>query len=272
MLDNNCTPTSGAYMRGRVACLIPTIFLVAAVSIGSAVAQSKDLESDATSRVLSAIQHYRDKTSYTQAKMIVHRKDWQRTMEMNGWTQGMKKSLIRFVAPARDAGSASLKLNNEMWSYSPKINRVVKIPPSMMTQSWMGSDFSYNDLAKADEIIEQYTHRTIGTEDREGKAVVIIEAIPHDNAPVVWGKEVLKIREDDLILEHLFYDQDMKLVKKMVTREIRELGGKIFPTVMRMESLEEKEKWTEIIHLAADFGLELGTEVFTLSNLRNPRR
>ena len=95
----------------------------------------------------------------------------------------------------------------------------------MMHQSWMGSDFSYNDLSKSDEIIESYDHKLIGEEQSEGKKVYVIESIPHETAPVVWGKEVIKVREDYIILLHDFYDQDMQLVKRLSTKKIEELSG-----------------------------------------------
>ncbi len=226
---------------------------------------------DATQRISAAIRYWRDKQSFTEASLIVHREDFERTSTMRVWTRGMSQSLVRFVAPAKDAGNASLKNDSNMWSYSPKINRVVKIPPSMMTQSWMGSDFSYNDLAKADEIVHQYSHRLISSETQEGHRIDIIEAIPHENSPVVWGREVLKIRDDDIILEHEFYDQDMKLIKRLRVKEIRLIGGKLFPTWIRMENLEQSDKWTEIKYSRADFSRDIPEYVFTLSNLRNPR-
>lgn len=228
-------------------------------------------ELSAALRVQAAMKYWRDESSYTEASMIINRSDWQRTMDLKGWTQGMKYSLIRFLAPPRDAGSASLKKGEEMWSYAPRINRVLKIPPSMMTQSWMGSDFSYNDLAKADDIIDNYSHRFIGHEKQNDHDIATIESVPLENAPVVWGKEILKIRDDNVLLEHAFYDQDMKPIKVLRTIEIKLMAGKLYPTVMRMENLEEKDRWTEIRYTRALFGLELNKSVFTLSNLRNPR-
>lgn len=226
---------------------------------------------DAASRVKAAVEYWRDKGSYTEAEMTVHRPDWERTSSMNVWTKGMKMSLVRFVAPAKDAGNASLTVRDDMWTYSPKVNRVIKIPPSMKAQSWMGSDLSYNDLSKADDIVDQYNHRFIGEETNDGHKVAIVESTPLENAPVVWGKEVLKIRDDNIIVEHDFYDQEGKLVKKLTAREIKPLGGKIYATIMRMEQIEEKDQWTEIHHKQAKFGLDLTDSVFTESNLRNPR-
>ncbi len=221
--------------------------------------------------VRSAVDYWRDKTSYTESEMRVKRPSWEREMKMVGWTKGMKQSLIRFTAPAKDAGSASLTIDNDIWSYSPKVNRVIRIPASMKSQSWMGSDFSYRDLARSDEIVENYTHKIIDTRQADGHKVYVIEMVPFDSAPVVWGKEVLHVRDDYVMLKHEFYDQDMKLVKVLDTKEIKEIGGKLYPTLMRMTNVEKSEEWTEISTLEAEFGAAVPETTFTLSNLRNPR-
>ncbi|MCB0325279.1 MAG: outer membrane lipoprotein-sorting protein, partial [Bdellovibrionales bacterium] len=139
-------------------------------------------------------------------------------------------------------------------------------------QSWMGSDFSYQDLSRDDELLEQYTHMLVGEEQQEGQTVFLIESRPLEDAPVVWGKELLRIRQDNIILLHEFYDQDMKLVKRLVAKEIGPLGGKLFPKVLRMENAEAPSEWTELVHEEAQFDGALPDSLFTLSNLRNPRR
>ena len=141
----------------------------------------------------------------------------------------------------------------------------------MMSQSWMGSDFSYNDLAKSDQIIHEYTHKIIDTQQEDGHTVYTIESIPNADAPVVWGKELLRIRDDYILISERFYDQDMKLVKQMVTTKIGPLGGRAFPLVMRMTSLEEKDHWTELTNQVGHFDIDLPGYLFTQSNLRNPR-
>ena len=226
---------------------------------------------DAKQIVREAIDYWRGATSHTIAEMLVHRSSWERSMSMEAWTEGEEKTLVRFTAPAKDAGSASLTIDNEVWSYSPKINRIVKIPSSMRSQSWMGSDFSYQDLSKANDILEDYEHELVSTAELEGHTVFTISAIPKPSAAVVWGKEVLLIRDDNIILVHEFYDQDIKLVKKLTAREIKPLGGRIYATVIRMEKTESLNEWTEVTHREASFGIAIPDSVFTLSNLSNPR-
>jgi len=226
---------------------------------------------DPQALVAQAIEYWRDNSSYMTATMHVHRPDWERQMSLKAWTKGRDLSLVRFTAPAKDAGSASLTVRDDMWSYTPKVNRVIKIPPSMRGQSWMGSDFSYRDLSKSDEISDNYTHTLLQETEGDGKKVYIIESIPKEFAPVVWGKEVLRIREDFIILEHKFFDQDMKLVKQLQAREIQVMGGKVYPKRIRMEKVEEQDHWTEVIHDEVQFDVPVESRLFSLSYLRNPR-
>ncbi len=160
---------------------------------------------------------------------------------------------------------------NNMWTYSPKVNRVIKVPSSMMGQGWMGSDFSNKDVSRADDVIESYTHSIIGTEVSDGLTVYEIEAIPKEDAAVVWGKETLKIREDHVLLEERFFDQDGILVKALVASDIREMGGRTIATRQRMQKTETPDEWTELVVDATEYDIEVADNLFTLSNLRNPR-
>ncbi len=226
---------------------------------------------EATALIKAAIEYWRDTSSYAVFDMNIHRPDWQRSMTMRVWTRGNKESLVRVTAPAKDAGNGSLLLDNDMWSYNPKINRVIKIPSSMMNQSWMGSDFSNNDLAKADDLIDQYRHTLLATEIHDGHKLYVIEAVPNETAPVAWGREVVKVRDDYILIEHAFYDQSNVLVKRLVTTEIRSMGGKTIAARERMSRVDKPGEWTEIVTREAQFGLEFPASMFTLGNLRNPR-
>ena len=251
---------------------VPTLSFVRASALLMALAFTAPVRAqDAAAIVKAAIDYWRDTSSYSVTDMTIHRADWQRTMTIRVWTRGQKESLVRVAAPAKDAGNATLLLDNDMWSYNPKINRVVKIPSSMMNQSWMGSDFTNNDLAKADDLIEQYTHKLLRTDTHEGRKAYVIESTPKETAPVVWGREVVTVREDWVLLEHAFYDQSNALVKKLTTYEIKAVGGKLVVTRERMQKADKPEEWTEIVVKDAKFGLDLPASTFTLTNLRNPR-
>jgi len=126
---------------------------------------------DAAAIIKAAMDQWRGTTSHSTMSMTIHRPDWERTMVMEGWTSGEKKSLVRVLEPKKDAGNGTLLIDNNMWTFSPKVNRVIKIPSSMMNQSWMGSDFSNKDIARSADIIDQYKHTLLETQTSEGHNV-----------------------------------------------------------------------------------------------------
>jgi len=226
---------------------------------------------DAREIVLSAWEHWRGTSSQGEMTMTIHRPSWERSMSMRSWTRGQKHSLVRVTAPKKDAGNGTLIVENNMWTYSPKVNRVIKVPSSMMGQSWMGSDFSNKDVSRADTIVDQYEHTLVEKEESEGHTVSVIESIPREDAAVVWGKEVLRVRDDNVLVSQDFYDQDGKLVKSLRSLKIGEMGGRVLALRQRMEKLEAEDEWTEISIESMRFDLDLSDNVFTRSNLRNPR-
>ncbi|MDA0679164.1 MAG: outer membrane lipoprotein-sorting protein [Proteobacteria bacterium] len=225
----------------------------------------------ATVIVRDALNHWRGLSSRSEMTMTIHRPDWERSMSMESWTQGEKRSLVRVTAPKKDRDNGTLIDGNKLWTYSPKINRVIQVPSSMMNQSWMGSDFSNKDISRTDDIIERYDHRLLGETNLDGLVVYEIESVPHEDAAVVWGKEVFRIREDNVMVEQRFYDQDGELIKTLRTLEVSEMGGRTVAAQQRMEKTDTPDEWTEIRLDSISFDVELGDSVFTLSNLRNPR-
>jgi outer membrane lipoprotein-sorting protein len=222
--------------------------------------------------IQKAMDHWRGTSSYSEMSMTIHRPDWERTMSMRSWTRGEKTSLVRVTEPRKDAGNGTLLKDNNMWTFAPKVNRIIKVPSSMMSQSWMGSDFSNKDISKSTDIIDQYDHRLLETREQDGHAVYVIESIPHEEAAVVWGKEVLSIRDDYVLLEQQFWDQDGILVKTMQAREIKELGGRSVASIIRMGKLDTPNEWTEMSVQDIEFDVSHPDSLFTLSNLRNPRQ
>ena len=226
---------------------------------------------DATAIVRDAVNHWRGVSSYSEMTMVIHRPEWERRMTMRAWTKGDDQSLVRVIEPRKDRGNGTLTKGDNMWSFSPKVNRVIKIPSSMMGQSWLGSDFSNKDIARADEIIDQYDHSLLGVDDVDGITVYEIESIPHEEAAIVWGREVLRIREDHVVLEHSFYDQDGELVKSLRSLEIGVMGGRTVALRQRMSKADAPEEWTEIQIASVEYEIDIRDSLFTLSNLRNPR-
>jgi outer membrane lipoprotein-sorting protein len=227
---------------------------------------------DAAAIIEASFNHYRGKASVSDVEMVIHRPSWERTMRMDAWTKGTDKSLIRITAPPKDEGNGTLKKGQEMWTYNPKVNRVIKLPPALMSQSWMGSDFSNNDLAKSDTILNDYIHTLLRTETRGGHTVYVIKSMPKPSAPVVWGMQILEIRDDDILLSEEFFDEDLVSVKIMTTREIQMMGGRLFPKVWQMQETDKQDQYTLLRYHALEFKDDLPDRLFTLNALKTQQR
>ena len=226
---------------------------------------------DATKLLQASFDNWRGQSSRAEVTMVVHRPEWERSLTMTSWTKGNDHTLARFTAPAKDAGNATLKLDNTTYVFNPKLNQVVKLPASLLSRSWMGSDFSYNDLAKADDILTQYTHQLTGNRDKSDHVIYQIEALPKPGAPVVWGKLVAEVRDDGILVKQSYFDQDMQLVRTMITDRIDTIGGRKYPVEITMRPQDKPEQWTKIKTVTADFNIEIPAYIFTRSNLQNSR-
>ena len=251
--------------RKQIAISIISLPLIIGLFVNSPAQETQNL-------VKTCFNYMRGDASISTVNMIIHRPDWERSMTIKAWTKGEKKSFFVITAPPKDNSNGTLKKGREMWMFNPKINRVIKLPPSMMSQGWMGSDFSNNDLAKSDSLINEYVHKVVGTEIIDGKKVYLVESIPKPDAPVVWGMQKLKIREDFIMLSQEFYDEDFKLVKAMTTDKIQMIGGKLFPKEWKMQKADADGKFTILKYIELSFKENLPDRLFTLSNLKNPRR
>ena len=218
-----------------------------------------------------ALELTRGASSYTRLAMKIHRPDWERNMELEAWTQGQEDALIRFTAPAKDAGNATLKLADSMWTFVPQLKREARLPSSMMSASWASSDFSYNDLSRSDNYLRYYAVEIVDRDQEGGHTVFSLQMTPYDDAPIVWGRETMVLRDDYVMLSQTFHDQDLIALKQMETRDIGPLGGREIPLVMRMSDLAEPDHWTEIRYLEADFDANVPAAKFTRFALRGER-
>ena len=244
------------------------VFLLIGAESSAAQAHAQD----ARALVESAVNYLRGDTSESLVHMTIHRPDWERKMTIKAWTKGNAESIFRITSPPKDKGNGTLKKGREMWIFNPKVNRVIKLPPSMMSQSWQGSDFSNNDLAKSDTVIDDYEHKIVRTESSDGKKVYVIQSMPKTDAPVVWGMQKLKIREDFILLAQEFYDEDLQLVKVMSMEKIGMMGGKLYPLQWKMAKADVKDAYTRLDYEFIDFNKPLADHMFTISNLKNPVR
>ena len=221
--------------------------------------------------IRKAVEHRRGMTSYAEMAVTIHRPDWERSVVVRVWTEADKRTLVRVIEPDKDAGSGILVADGNMWSYSPKVDRVVQIKTPEMDQDWLGSDFSSRDVSKDTAILERYDHDLVKLLEQDGHQVYVVRSTPHEEEGVPWGSEVLHVRDDWVILEHQFRDPDDAVVKTLRTVEIGEADGRTIATVMRMSLEDAPEAWTQVTIGPVEFDLELPPELFTLSNLRNPR-
>jgi len=212
---------------------------------------------------------YRSETSYSELEMEIVTPHWQRTLAMYGWSEGMDKTLIRITAPAKENGVATLRVENEMWNYLPKTNKVMKIPPSMMMGSWMGSDFTNDDLVKESSLFEDYEYEIVPSEAGDDD-LIYINCIPREDLPVVWGNIVIGVRRSDhLPAWQKYYDEKGTLMRIMTYSEIKSMGGRLIPSLLEMVPQNKEGHKTVIRYLKVEFDVPLRDDVFSLRSLRS---
>ena len=227
---------------------------------------------DATEIIKKVDQKMRGNSSRSDMTMKIIRSDWSREISMKGWSLGTEYSLILITSPARDQGTAFLKRDKEIWNWQPTIDRVVKLPPSMMTQSWMGSDFTNDDLVKESSVVYDYTHHLRGDTTLSGYNAWKIELLPKEDAAVVWGRIVIYVsKEDNIELLIRYYDEDDFLINTMILSEIREMGGRTIPTRMDMIPAENPDQRTVIIYNDIEFDTDIGQNFFSIQNMKRIR-
>lgn len=219
------------------------------------------------------IQKIRGHANIAEYEMTIARPAWTRTIRIKVWDdRARSRAFVRILEPPKDAGISFLRIDYNLWNYLPKVEKVMKIPPSMMLQPWMGSDFSNDDLVKESSYIDDYDHKIIGHEVRAGEKIVQIELIPKPYAPVVWGKVIYWVRgKDDLPIEQNFIDERGRLIKKLVFKDFKVMDGVLHPVVWEMTNQQKEGQKTTIRLLKIDFDPAPPTpeSVFTERNLRS---
>ena len=208
------------------------------------------------------------KTLQAHLTMTVATPRWTRTLELSAWIERPRRSFIRILAPAKEAGISSLRIGAEMWNYLPTVERTIKIPPSMLLQPWMGSDFTNDDLVKESSLLNDYTHRTIARDTAQGVSLYVVESTPKPDAAVVWGKVIMRVRRADFLpVREEFYDERGTLVRVMTFSDIRMLGGRLIPTKWEMRPTAKPENATTIVMTRATFDATIAADIFTQRNL-----
>ncbi len=213
------------------------------------------------------------KNSFSVMSMSIVRPSWQRTISMQNWSMGDAYYVSLVTAPARDKGQVFLKYQKDMWNYIPAINRRIKIPPSMMMQSWMGSDFTNNDLMKQNSIITDYTHKIIDEENYNGYPCWKIKLKPLPEAAVVWGKIIIWIAKKNFnTLKMEFYDDHDKLIKTETASHLKMMGGRLLPSHLEMISNTKPGNKTIIEIRHQEFNLkQINKSFFSIQNMQRLR-
>ncbi|KPK85846.1 MAG: hypothetical protein AMS27_06510 [Bacteroides sp. SM23_62_1] len=213
-----------------------------------------------------------EETSYSTMTMKIIRPAWERDITFKSWTKGRDYSLALVTSPPKESGQTFLKRENEMWNWNPTINRLIKLPPSMMSQGWMGSDFTNDDLLKESSIVVDYTHTIIGGEVIDGHDCYVIELIPHEDAAVVWGKIIKWISKDDYLqMKSEYYDEDNYLIKTEKAYDIKTMDSRLIPTRFELIPEEEEGNKTVVILNEVLFNKPIDDSFFSQQNMKRVR-
>lgn len=213
-----------------------------------------------------------EQSSISEMTMKIVRPTWERSVSFKSWSKGTDYSLVLITAPAKENGQSFLKYKREMWSWNPSINRMIKLPPSMLSQGWMGSDFTNDDLLNESSIVVDYTHKLLGKEIISGKNCFKIELIPKENAPVVWGKIILWISEEEYLqLKTEYYDEDAYLVKTETGSNVRTMSGRVIPTRFELVPAEKAGNKTILTLDKIEFNSPISESFFTQQNMKKVR-
>ena len=212
---------------------------------------------------------YRSNASHGILTLSVTTVNWQRTLTLEQWSKGEDKSLIKILKPKKEKGLATLRVDKNMWNYMPKVKRVVKIPSSMMSSSWMGSHFTNDDLVKQSRMAEDYTFSITFEGMNDGKEIIEITCLPNKEAAVVWGKvEVVVYADDYLPLRMIYYDEDLLLSRTLEFTNIEMMDGKMIPTMMNMIPTDEPGESTTVKWEEVQFDVTIDDEFFSMRKLQ----
>jgi len=211
----------------------------------------------------------RGQSSKGTMEMTIIKPKWKRTMVMDFWEDGRDKFFTRITSPAKDAGVSSLKIEKNMWNYLPNIERTIKIPPSLMSQPWLGSDFTNDDLVRENSLELDFTHNLLGEEVINGTKSYKVELIPKQDAAVVWGKIIYYVDVKDFLpVKEEFYDEDGKLIRLMIFSDVKKMHDRLIPAKMEMIPINKEGNKTILIYKDIQFNVKISDEIFSLRNLK----
>ncbi|RPJ59499.1 MAG: outer membrane lipoprotein-sorting protein [Acidobacteria bacterium] len=211
----------------------------------------------------------RGDSSVGRVEMTVATRQWKRTTELRIWSEGTDKVLVRIEAPKKDQGTSTLRVGDNIWNYLPKIDRVIRVPTSMMMASWMGSHFTNDDLVQESRLARDYDITIEFEGARNGVEVYEFLLMPRPQAPVVWGKIVYQIRKSDLMpVWARFYGEDGELKRRATFSDYQTMDGRLVPALMRMTPQDKPGEYTEMKYRELEFDVKISESIFSLKSLR----
>ena len=211
-------------------------------------------------------------TSTSIMAMTIVRPTWERTIEFKNWTSGREYALTLITSPAKDKGQSFLKRQQEMWNWNPTISRLIKLPPSMMSQGWMGSDYTNDDILKESSVVNDYDHEIVGEEEYDGRICYKINMVAKEDAAVIWGHQLRWIdKKDFLFLKSELYDEDGYLVRTELGSEIKTMDGRLIPTRIELIPAEEEGQMTIIEMKEMKFNEPIEESFFSQQNMKRVR-
>jgi outer membrane lipoprotein-sorting protein len=213
---------------------------------------------------------YRSSSSRALVEMEIVTPHWQRTLKMEMWSKGMEKTFVRILEPRKERGVATLKLDNEIWNYLPRTAKVIKVPPSMMMGSWMGSDFTNDDLVREYTFYDDYRFSLVPPAEGD-TAHIRVACVPKEGVPLLWARVVLTVRKSDYLpVTEEFFDDKGRRMRIMRFSDIRTFGRRTLPAVMELMPENKKGQKTVVRYLDVAFDANIGDEVFSLRHLQSP--
>lgn len=211
-------------------------------------------------------------SGYSEMVMTIIRPTWKRSVEFKSWAKEDDYSLTLITAPAREKGQTFLKRGNEMWSWNPSISRLIKLPPSVMSQGWMGSDYTNDDILRESSVVDDYEHSIIGEEEMEGRKCWKIKLKAREDADVLWGSQIWWVDQKDFInLKAELYDEDDYLVRTETGKEIKILDGRLLPTVIELIPADNEGHMTVLNIVAMKFNINIDDSFFSQQNMKTIR-
>ena len=211
-------------------------------------------------------------SGYSVMSMTIVRPTWERTIEFKSWAMENEYALTLITAPAREKGQTFMKRGSEMWSWNPAINRLIKLPPSMMSQGWMGSDYTNDDILRESSVVDDYTHTIEGEEEIDGRQCWKIKLTAREDAEVLWGSQLWWVDKNEFItLKAELYDEDGYLVRTERGTDLKTMDGRFIPTTLELEQADKEGNKTIVKILEIKFNITIQESFFSQQNMKTVR-